>query len=310
MQIEQLKCFQKVAECGSMNKAAKELYCTQPAISAAIKAIEKELGMPVLERTANGIAVTPFGKIVLQDTNLILGYVERWKDISNDQQQNQTITLTLTGTSPPYTFVDFIMMMRHTHPSMNIKLEFSPSQRGHISFARDQNFRFGVSYRVPAHMRDTKRFAKEHGMRIAILDRDEFCIYCNSDDILTKLNRDPVLEDLRNREVLLYQDPRMFPYFDTLRQVGCKIGPQMWWEETMMLALASKTDSIALRPCHMAQKSAFITHGQISVLPPMTDFSMPVYLLFIYPSQDRLSPAEITFLDEFRNFFPNFEIQD
>ncbi len=310
MQIEQLRYFQKVAECGSMNKAAKELFCTQPAISAAIKAIEKELGMPIMERTANGIEITPFGKIVLQDTNLILGYVDRWKDISLNQQQNQSITLSLTGTSPPYTFVDFIMMMRRTHPTMNIKLEFSPSHRGHISFARDQDFRFGISYRVPAHMRDTRRFAKEHGMRIAILDRDEFCIFCNSEDELTKLNRDPVLEDLRNREVLLYQDPKMFPYFETLKKVNCKIGPQMWWEETMMLAIASRPDSIALRPRHMAGKSAFIRNGQISVLPPITDFSMPVYLLFIYPSQDRLSPAEELFMEEFRKFVPSFEVVD
>ena len=76
MQIEQLRYFQKVAECGSMNKAAKELFCTQPAISAAIKAIEKELGMPIMERTANGIEITPFGKIVLQDTL----FLAMWKD--------------------------------------------------------------------------------------------------------------------------------------------------------------------------------------------------------------------------------------
>ena len=135
-------------------------------------------------------------------------------------------------------------------------------------------------------------------------------IFCNSNDELTKLNRDPMLEDLRNREVLLYQDPKMFPYFETLKSVNCKIGPQMWWEETMMLALASKTDSIALRPRHMATKSAFITQGQISVLPPITDFSMPVNLLFIYPSQDRLAPTEELFMDEFKDFFPNFEVQD
>ena len=43
MQIEHLKCFQTVANCGSMNKAAKALFVTQPAISSSIKSLEDEL---------------------------------------------------------------------------------------------------------------------------------------------------------------------------------------------------------------------------------------------------------------------------
>ena len=310
MQIEQLRYFQKVAECGSMNKAAKELFCTQPAISSAIKAIEKELGQTILDRNVSGVELTPFGKIVLQDTNLILGYVERWKTISEEQSLEQSITLLLTGTIPPHVFVNFIMKMRKDHPSLDINIKFSPSKKGHIFFASDENFRFGISYRAPAHMRDTVRFAKEHGMRLAILETDDFAIYCNAEDSLAKLDRDPVFDDLRGKEVLLYQDPKLFPYYDKLLETNCKIGPQMWWDETMMLAVAMNKDTVALRPRNISKSNAYINQGQIAVLPPIVDYAMPIYLCFLYPEHDRLTPSELIFLDEFKKFFPQYTVQN
>ena len=310
MQIEQLRCFQKVAEFGSMNKAAKALYCTQPTVSNAIKALEKELGNALVERTPTGITVTPFGKIVLQDTNLILGYVSRWSEISKNQDHDEKITLMLTGSSPAYAFVDFIMHMKKIHPEISISMEYSKPGVGHISFASDERFRFGITYRVPAHMRETLRFAKTHGMNIAIVEKDDFAICCNKGNSLNGLTRDPVLEDLRGREVLLYQNTKLFPYLDRLNSINCKFGPQMWWEETMMLALATNTEAVALRPRSTVARNAYVTQGQITVLPPIVDFAMPVYLCIVYPTSDRLTSQEALFLEEFKKYFPHFEPQE
>ena len=41
MRTEQLYYLITVARCGSMNKAAKDLFMTQPALSAAISSLEK-----------------------------------------------------------------------------------------------------------------------------------------------------------------------------------------------------------------------------------------------------------------------------
>jgi len=45
MNLKQLEAFVQVAEGGSFSKAAKELYLTQPTISAHIASLEKELGV-------------------------------------------------------------------------------------------------------------------------------------------------------------------------------------------------------------------------------------------------------------------------
>ena len=43
MKLDQLRYFVKVVESHSFNQAAKELYMTQPALTASIRAFEEEL---------------------------------------------------------------------------------------------------------------------------------------------------------------------------------------------------------------------------------------------------------------------------
>ena len=43
MNLKQLEAFVQVAEGGSFSKAAKQLFLTQPTISAHISSLEKEL---------------------------------------------------------------------------------------------------------------------------------------------------------------------------------------------------------------------------------------------------------------------------
>ena len=47
MQIQQLVYFMKIAELGSMNKAAAELLMTQPNLSRAMMNLEDELGIEI-----------------------------------------------------------------------------------------------------------------------------------------------------------------------------------------------------------------------------------------------------------------------
>ena len=67
MRLEQLKYLVEVANCKSINKAAQNLYITQPALSIAINSLEEELQYPLLKRTKKGVILTEDGARVLQD---------------------------------------------------------------------------------------------------------------------------------------------------------------------------------------------------------------------------------------------------
>lgn len=55
----------KIAEHGSINKAAEALNMSQPALTRSISRLEATLGVPVLDRTAKGVSTTPFGDVLL-----------------------------------------------------------------------------------------------------------------------------------------------------------------------------------------------------------------------------------------------------
>ena len=62
MTLSQLKYVITVAEAKSMNEAAKQLFISQPSLSAAIRELEEEIGIEVFRRSNKGVFVTPEGE--------------------------------------------------------------------------------------------------------------------------------------------------------------------------------------------------------------------------------------------------------
>lgn len=85
MTLTQLKYVITVAQAKSMNEAAKQLFISQPSLSAAIKDLEDEIGIEVFRRTNKGVFITPKGeefigyaKQVVEQYNLIeTKYIEK-----------------------------------------------------------------------------------------------------------------------------------------------------------------------------------------------------------------------------------------
>lgn len=61
MTLQQLKYAIEIANCGSINIAAKKLFITQPSLSNAIRELEIELNITIFQRTNRGISLTVDG---------------------------------------------------------------------------------------------------------------------------------------------------------------------------------------------------------------------------------------------------------
>ncbi len=62
MDFRKVQFFLAAVRCGSLTEAAAELGVSQPALSKAIKALERSLGVPLMERGRFGVVATPFGE--------------------------------------------------------------------------------------------------------------------------------------------------------------------------------------------------------------------------------------------------------
>lgn len=61
MEIKQLKYFQTVARIGNISKASERLHIAQPALSLAIKKLEKDIALTLFDRSKKPLALTPEG---------------------------------------------------------------------------------------------------------------------------------------------------------------------------------------------------------------------------------------------------------
>jgi hypothetical protein len=77
MELRHLRYFVAVAEEGSLTVAAeRRLHTAQPSLSRQIRDLEDEVGVPLLTRSARGIALTAAGRAFLEHARLTLAAAE------------------------------------------------------------------------------------------------------------------------------------------------------------------------------------------------------------------------------------------
>ena len=84
MRISQLNLLIALEKYGSFSKTAKELFISQPYISANVKELENELGFRLLDRTNKGVSFTLQGEVVLEKARAIVGEMDAIYQLRSD----------------------------------------------------------------------------------------------------------------------------------------------------------------------------------------------------------------------------------
>ena len=76
MNLNQLRYFVSVAECGNFTRAANQHYISQTAITQQIHALEENVGAKLFDRNSRPVALTPAGRVFLKEAREILGKMD------------------------------------------------------------------------------------------------------------------------------------------------------------------------------------------------------------------------------------------
>lgn len=85
MEIKQLEYFVAAADQGSLNRAAQQLYTTQPNVSKVIGALERELRTPLFQRSNRGIRMTAQGELLYSHAASILKHSHIIRSMTGQQ---------------------------------------------------------------------------------------------------------------------------------------------------------------------------------------------------------------------------------
>lgn len=82
-----MKTFIEVAQTGNLTEAATQLNTSQPAASAHLKALEKDVGFPLFYRTSKGMILTEKGSQLLLDAQKTIACMNAFRQKAIDLQQ-------------------------------------------------------------------------------------------------------------------------------------------------------------------------------------------------------------------------------
>ena len=125
MTLGQLRTFIEVVNAGSVRVAAESLFVSQPAVSAAIASLERELGVALVARHGRGLRLTSAGSAFAEDVRTSLGLLDqgsrRARSIEDPAQG--TVRLVAVATAAERVLLPVVARFREQHPEAGVTIE-------------------------------------------------------------------------------------------------------------------------------------------------------------------------------------------
>ena len=105
MELARLRIFAAVVDAGSFTAAAERLGLTKSAVSQGVAALERELGVQLLQRSTRRLAVTAAGEAFLSEGRALLAHAERVVEGARARQGEISGLLRVTSSVDAASFV-------------------------------------------------------------------------------------------------------------------------------------------------------------------------------------------------------------
>jgi LysR family transcriptional regulator, nitrogen assimilation regulatory protein len=125
MELRSLTYFVRIAELGSITRAAAHLHLAQPALTRHVQRLEDELGVVLFTRANRGVRLTEAGEKLLDSATRILRDVERTGDeirAHDAAHPSGRIILGITPTLCPVLVPELFQRMRREFPRVDLKV--------------------------------------------------------------------------------------------------------------------------------------------------------------------------------------------
>lgn len=143
--LEYYKVFYYVAKCGSVTKAAGELAISQPAVSQALKQLERQLQTTLFYRAARGVRLTAEGALLYE--YVARGYEQMELGIKKVREmQNLDLGEIRIGASDmtlQYYLLPYLEQFHEKYPEIKVTVTNAPTPET-LRFLQEGSIDFGI----------------------------------------------------------------------------------------------------------------------------------------------------------------------
>ena len=120
-----LRAFAAVADTGSVRAAAQRLVVTESAVSAAVAALTREVGVPLLERAGRGLRLTESGRTYAEYARTILGLYEESLAAARGtvDPERGLLRVAAVTTAGEHVLPGVLAAFRQRHPGVDLRLD-------------------------------------------------------------------------------------------------------------------------------------------------------------------------------------------
>jgi DNA-binding transcriptional LysR family regulator len=130
MDLALLATFRTIAREGSFSRAGQKLLRTQPAISLALKRLETDLGVRLIDRSSKHLMLTDAGRLVLEYCDRFDGLESELRVVLGELQGLKAGKLTIgANESTALYLLKHVTAFRRKHPRMKVELRRSLSSQ-------------------------------------------------------------------------------------------------------------------------------------------------------------------------------------
>ena len=124
MELRQLVYFDAVVRHGGFTRASAQLRVAQPAVSAQVRRLERELGTPLLHRTTRRVALTAAGEVFLARIRPVLEQLDDARAALADLagQERPLLRVGATPLLGPLDLPSALAECRRRHPGLRLTL--------------------------------------------------------------------------------------------------------------------------------------------------------------------------------------------
>ena len=132
LNLKHLDYFYEVARCGSITKAAQNLYMTQPALSKAIHQLEDDLNCKLLNRTIKGVSLTSQGEILLDAVITSMRLLERAREkiAELNDEMSSCVRLGAGGDTVNCILLSLLNTFAHENANVTVQIKEYSTSRG------------------------------------------------------------------------------------------------------------------------------------------------------------------------------------